>query len=218
MKKSDACLIRVFDILLALVLLPFAVIIFALLIIPQLICFGKLFYVSQRTGKNNATFVYVKLKSMYDIPGVSPDYISVAGDGGSRAHLETGRIPPWGRFLRKTHLDEIPEIAFILTGRESFVGPRPLLAEHITLVDTAERRRMKPGWTGLSQVFLKSRGILPSRIQRRLDMRMGRELTLRLYIKILCATLAVSRHRSLNPGPTVIAYRKSIQGKQHETN
>ena len=201
-------IIRLFDILLSILLLPFALAAFIMLLLPQLICFGKILYASARVGQGGKPFSHVKLKSMRDDGASLP--------GGGKAHLETGRIPPWGRFLRKTHLDEIPELLFILAGRESFVGPRPLLREHIDLVDSPERRSLKPGWTGLSQVYLKTRGVLPSRIQRRLDQKLGRDLCPSLYLRLLCATLCATKHRAANPGPTVLAYRRSIQESKQE--
>jgi lipopolysaccharide/colanic/teichoic acid biosynthesis glycosyltransferase len=192
------------DFVLALALLPPALLIFALLIFPQLFVFGKIFYASQRIGAGGKPFTHIKLRSMSGRAASVP--------GGGRAHLETERIPPWGLFLRKTHLDEIPEIPCILLGIESFVGPRPLLAEHTALADSPERRGLKPGWTGYAQIFLKRRKILPSRIQRRLDMRLGRELCPALYLRLLYATLAPAPRRgALRPGPTVQAYRESIE-------
>ncbi|MDR1239047.1 MAG: sugar transferase [Treponema sp.] len=204
MNLRDAGIIRLMDIVIALTLLPFALLMFALLFLPQLVVFGKIFYVSQRIGRDGEPFTYIKIKSMFD--GETP-----FPSGGGRAHLEPNRIPPWGRFLRKCHVDEIPDIALILAGLESFVGPRPLLAEHAALVDSPERRNLKPGWTGLSQIFLKRRNILPGRIQRRLDKRLGRELCPALYCRLLFATAApFSRRGGLKPGPTIRAYRNSI--------
>jgi lipopolysaccharide/colanic/teichoic acid biosynthesis glycosyltransferase len=196
-------IIRLLDIFLALVLMPFAITLFILLLFPQLVCFGAVFYVSTRTGQGGRNFRYAKLRSMRD----------VSAETHGRAHLETGRIPAWGHFIRKIHLDEIPELFYILAGMESFVGPRPLLPEHAALADSPERRAVKTGWTGFSQIFLKTRGILPSRIQRRLDSKLGRELCPSLYIKLLCATFCASGRRPLKPGPTVLAYRQSIQEK-----
>jgi lipopolysaccharide/colanic/teichoic acid biosynthesis glycosyltransferase len=207
MKRIDVFFIRLFDLILSITLLPFFLFFFVLLIIPQLIVFKKLSYVSKRIGKHGKLFTYIKLQSMYDAENDN----TVIG----RAHLETERIPAWGRFLRRTHLDEIPELFFIMIGSESFVGPRPLLREHADLVDTEERRRLKPGWTGLSQIYLKRKGILPSRIQRRLDMRIGKNLSASLYIKILFATIRLyfakpqSKKEAL--GPTVLAYRKMMR-------
>ena len=204
MKKFETTIIRLFDISLALALMPCVLMIFILILLPQLVCFGAIFHVSERSGRDGAGFRHIKLKSMRD----------VSAAGGGRAHLETWRIPAWGRFLRRTHLDEIPEVFFILAGRESFVGPRPLLPQHIALVDSPRRRAMKPGWTGFSQIFLKTRGILPSRIQRRLDAKLGRELNPSLYIKLLCATFFASGRRPSSPGPTVLAYRQSLQERE----
>jgi lipopolysaccharide/colanic/teichoic acid biosynthesis glycosyltransferase len=219
MKVRDARVIRVMDVVFALALLCLALPVFILLLLPQLFVFGKIFYVSTRIGQGGKSFTSVKLKSMYDRKDGSRTFTNRKFDGGEpfrmpgggRAHLETERIPLWGKFLRKTHFDEIPEIVLILMGAESFVGPRPLLAEHAALVDSPERRSLKPGWTGFSQIFLKRRKILPSRIQRRLDIRLGRELCPRLYLKLLFATAAAPPRRGgLNPGPTVRAYRASI--------
>jgi lipopolysaccharide/colanic/teichoic acid biosynthesis glycosyltransferase len=201
--------IRFFDILLSALLLPFASAIFLTLLLPQVMCLKGIFYVSIRTGQGGRKYRYVKLKSMRGDSGASQSG-SQSGSHG-RAYLEEWRIPAWGRFLRKSHLDEIPELALILAGRESFVGPRPLLPEHIALVDSPERKAAKPGWTGLSQIYLKTRGILPSRVQRRLDQKLGAELNIRLYFRILCATIFAKKRKPGTPGPTVMAYRQSIQ-------
>ena len=206
MNGTKVRIIRFFDICLVLVLMPFALTLFILLLLPQIVCFGAIFYMSVRVGRGGEQFKHIKLRSMRNA--------SAATHG--RAHLETWRVPAWGRFIRKTHLDELPELFFILVGRESFIGPRPLLPEHIALADSPERREMKPGWTGFSQIFLKTRGILPSRIQRRLDQKLSRELCPSLYIKLLCATFFAARRRPSAPGPTVAAYRKSIQKSDME--
>jgi sugar transferase EpsL len=207
MKRIDAFLIRIFDLVLSLILLPFFLLFFLLLLIPQLMVFKKIFYVSQRVGKNGSCFTYIKLQSMYGA--------KVHNAKSGRAHLETERIPSWGRLLRKFHLDEIPELFYIMIGTESFVGPRPLLQEHTALVDSVERRMLKPGWTGLSQIYLKRKGILPSRIQRRLDIRMAKKLNVCYYIKILLATIQSyvikSETKDDTLGSTVLAYREALK-------
>jgi lipopolysaccharide/colanic/teichoic acid biosynthesis glycosyltransferase len=224
MKNSGALVMRAFDLVLALLLLLPGLVIFVLLVPFQLIFFRRLFHVSRRGGRNGRFFMHIKLKSMHErAPGSAGDGSSESsGDksGGGRAHLEAERIPRWGRFLRASHLDELPELVFILTGRESFVGPRPLLPPHLALVDSPWRRRLKPGWTGLSQIFLRKKGILPSRIQRRLDARLGKDLSPALYLKILAATAGAffSGPGQAEPGPTVAAYREAIQRGERESN
>jgi lipopolysaccharide/colanic/teichoic acid biosynthesis glycosyltransferase len=211
MKTIDVFLIRLFDILVSLILLPFFLLCFLLMIIPQLIVFKKIFYRSKRVGKNGKIFTYIKIKTMYD-----------AEQELGRAHLERERIPSWGRFLRKFHLDEMTELFFIMIGTESFVGPRPLLPEHTVLVDSEERRMLKPGWTGLSQIFLKRKGILPSRIQRRLDMHMRKQLNAYYYIVIILATMKSyimkSQSKNKDPGPTVLAYRQNVIMKNNSAD
>ena len=207
-------IIRIFDILIALVSLPFAALAFVLILVPQLVIFKGIFYFSERIGKDNKKFIHVKLRSMRGRNETAGRH----DPSGSRAHLEKWRIPVWGCILRKTHLDEIPEIFFILIGAESFVGPRPLLPAHAALVDTGKRQAQKPGWTGYSQVFLKTRGILPSRIQRRLDMELGEKLTIGLYFRLLFASFFARKKRRLMPGDDVIAYRQKITGHDGEPN
>jgi lipopolysaccharide/colanic/teichoic acid biosynthesis glycosyltransferase len=204
MKTKGAIVMRILDIALALILLPAGLFVFVLLVPPQLLVFRRVFYVSRRAGKDGRPFAYVKLMSMRAESG--------GRFGGGRAHLEAERVPLWGKFLRSCHFDEIPELVFILAGRESFVGPRPLLPSHLALVDSPWRRQLKPGWTGLSQIFLRKKGILPSRIQRRLDAKLGRELGPLLYLKILAATMGAffSGAGQAKPGPTVNAYREAI--------
>jgi lipopolysaccharide/colanic/teichoic acid biosynthesis glycosyltransferase len=220
---KGAPVIRGFDIALALLFLPLGLGIFLLLVPFQLLVFRRIFYVSRRTGKDGGTFAYVKLKTMRDNGtgrAESAGSASFAGEGkgGGRAHLEAGRIPRWGKFLRAGHFDELPELLFILAGRESFVGPRPLLPAHLALVDSPWRRQLTPGWTGLSQLFLKAKGILPSRIQRRLDAKLGKELSPALYLKILAATIKAyfSRPGEARPGPTVTAYREALLRRDEE--
>lgn len=67
---------------------------------------------------------------------------------------DDARLPPFGRFLRSTSLDELPEIYNVIRGDMSFVGPRPLLMQYLDRYSDTERRRMDamPGITGLAQI------------------------------------------------------------------
>ena len=104
---------------------------------------GNPFFVQTRTGKDEKPFRLIKFRSMTDR----------RGDDG--ALLEDAlRLTSYGRFLRETSLDELPELFNILKGDMSFVGPRPLLPEYLPYYTERERLRhtVRPGLTGLAQV------------------------------------------------------------------
>lgn len=90
-----------------------------------------------RPGRNGVLFTLTKFRSMQS--GEEP---------------ECQRIPPLGRFLRATSLDELPELWNILKGDMSFVGPRPLLPQYLPLYtpEQARRHQCRPGLTGWAQI------------------------------------------------------------------
>ena len=98
----------------------------------------------ERVGRFQKPFVLVKFRTM------RPDYVSVA------THLaDVSAITPLGRFLRRTKLDELPQLWNVLKGEMSMVGPRPCLFNQQELIDAREKRgvyKVRPGITGLSQV------------------------------------------------------------------
>lgn len=207
MSPADARALRAMDLGFCLLALPAASVVFLLILPIQVAVFGPALVFRQvRIGRGGRPFVYYKLTSM------RRPAAGAASHG--RARLEVSRIPAWGRLLRAAHLDELPELLAVLVGAESMVGPRPLIPEHSLLVDSPDRRALTPGWTGLSQIYLRRKGQLPSRIQRRLDAFLGRELTSRLYLNVLAATAAalLAPRRRSEPGPTVTAYRAALLG------
>jgi lipopolysaccharide/colanic/teichoic acid biosynthesis glycosyltransferase len=110
---------------------------------------GPLFYHQDRVGKGGHPFRIHKFRSMLPEP---------AGDGASPWTAEDDdRVTPFGRFLRRTHIDELPQLVNILRGDLSLVGPRP---EQVHYVDELEaklpyyqlRHLVQPGLTGWAQV------------------------------------------------------------------
>ena len=104
---------------------------------------GKIWFVQERPGKNGRSFRVIKFKTMTD-----------ECDADGNLLPDDKRLTALGKFIRKTSLDEIPQLFNVLLGHMSFVGPRPLLKEYLPLYNEAQRRRheVKPGITGWAQV------------------------------------------------------------------
>ena len=103
-------------------------------------------------------------------------------------HPETGRINAFGRFLRKSSLDELPQVINILKGEMSFVGPRPLLMDYLERYTEEQKRRhlVKPGITGLAQV--RGRNGLSLEEKLRWDLHYVDRVDWRLDLKVIIET------------------------------
>lgn len=104
---------------------------------------GGVFFTQPRPGKNEVIFKLVKFKTMNDKRDVAG---SLLPDG--------ERLTGIGKFIRKTSLDELPQLWNVLKGDMSLVGPRPLLVQYLPLYTSEQKRRhlVKPGITGWAQV------------------------------------------------------------------
>lgn len=135
---------RVIDIILSLSVLtllsPIFLIVFVLLLFANN---GKAFFVQKRPGKSEKIFKIMKFKSMNDKKGVDGELLP-----------DEDRITRVGRFVRKTSLDEIPQLLNVLKGDMSLIGPRPLLVDYLPLYSEEQSRRhdIRPGITGWAQV------------------------------------------------------------------
>lgn len=137
----------IFDFLLAAILL---IPLFPILLLEALAIAldskGPVLFPQERVGKGGRPFTMLKFRTM-----IPPEH-SLDPEGKLKPDDE--RITRLGRFLRKTSLDELPQIFNILMGQMSFVGPRPTLAYQVDRYTDFQRRRLevKPGITGLAQV------------------------------------------------------------------
>lgn len=104
---------------------------------------GKPFFYQRRPGKNERIFTIIKFKTMND-----------NRDEAGQLLPDAQRLTAVGSFVRKTSLDELPQLLNVLKGDMSFVGPRPLLPEYLPLYNQVQRQRhqVKPGITGWAQV------------------------------------------------------------------
>jgi len=117
-----------------------------LLIMIMLLLFGKtkgVFFLHERPGKGNKIFKVIKFKTMKDIP-----------KGSTQTIENKDRVTALGTFLRKTSLDEIPQLINIIKGDMSLIGPRPLPVRYLELYsdEQLKRHNVRPGLTGWAQV------------------------------------------------------------------
>lgn len=114
-----------------------------MIILGAIIMKGNPFFVQLRPGKNEKIFKLIKFRSM-----------TCATDENGQLLPDDKRLTKYGRIIRSTSLDELPELINILIGDMSIVGPRPLLPEYLPYYTEEERRRhvVRPGLTGLAQV------------------------------------------------------------------
>lgn len=145
---------RIFDITLALVALPLWFIIF--IIVGPLIYLedkGPIFYNSPRIGKDGRIFKMYKFRSMkVNAPDLRND------DGSTYNSEDDPRVTRIGRLIRKTSLDETPQILNVIKGDMSFIGPRPDLPEQRQYYKGDENRKLevRPGITGYNQAYFRN--------------------------------------------------------------
>lgn len=133
-----------FDFSLSLILILILSPIFVLLIVLLYFFNQKnVFFFQERPGKNDRVFKIVKFKTMTDEKDESGNLLP-----------DEFRLTKMGKFVRKTSLDELPQLFNVLKGDMSFIGPRPLLVSYLSLYNDEQKRRhlIKPGITGWAQV------------------------------------------------------------------
>jgi lipopolysaccharide/colanic/teichoic acid biosynthesis glycosyltransferase len=135
---------RLLDVCVAVVLLAITLpLLFFTTILLAVANRGKPFFVQPRPGKDEKIFLLLKFRTMND-----------RKDASGRLLPDEKRLTRVGRFIRKTSLDELPQLINVLKGEMSLVGPRPLLVEYLPLYTPQQRRRhlVRPGITGWAQV------------------------------------------------------------------
>lgn len=137
-------IIRIFDVLVSAVGLVLTFPLMLLLYLIGLFDTGSPFFMQERVGRNKQPFMLIKFRTM------KVDTLSVA------THLvDATSITPLGQFLRRSKLDELPQLWNVLKGEMSLVGPRPCLFNQVELIGEREARgvfAVRPGITGLAQI------------------------------------------------------------------
>ena len=182
------CIKRLLDIVISLLALPFVGLVIA--VMAPIIHFedgGPVFYNAPRRGKDGRTFKMFKLRSMY----VNAPNLKNA-DGSTYNSERDPRVTRAGRFLRKTSVDELPQILNVLIGDMSFIGPRPTLptTPYEQLPELSKRRlAARPGITGYAQAYFRNSIGQQEKFER--DCHYVENISFLFDLKILCKTVAV---------------------------
>jgi exopolysaccharide biosynthesis polyprenyl glycosylphosphotransferase len=153
---SASVLKRIFDFFFAaLALVIFSPLLLITAILVKITSKGPVLYVDKRVGKNGSSFLFPKFRSMYQ--GSDRQRLELLGrpDEEMLERYKTDpRVTPFGRFIRRWSIDELPQLWCVLIGTMSTVGPRPILHEELSQIGTEFESRFiaKPGLTGLWQV------------------------------------------------------------------
>ena len=135
---------RFFDLLLVFLSFPaWGPLLVLIALVVRLNLGSPVFFRQKRPGRNGVIFQLIKFRSMRN-----------AVDGSGRLLPDSARLTPFGRALRASSLDELPELWNVIKGEMSLVGPRPLLVEYLPRYSPEQARRhlVRPGLTGLAQV------------------------------------------------------------------
>ena len=170
---------RVFDFLLSLcaliVLSPFLIV---FIIVGAIVMRGNPFFTQKRPGKDEKIFKLIKFRSMSNLKDKDGNLLP-----------DEQRITSYGEFIRKTSIDELPELFNIVKGDMAIVGPRPLLVKYLPYYTERERIRhtVRPGLTGLAQI--RGRNNLDWDPRLASDVEYVENLSLINDIKIILATV-----------------------------
>lgn len=165
-------------------------------------------FIQDRVGLGSRLFRLYKFRTMTD-------------ERGADGHLlpDVQRLTPFGRFLRSTSLDELPELWNVLKGDMSLVGPRPLLVEYLDLYtpEQARRHEVRPGITGLAQVSGRNELSWDDRLE--LDVWYVDNHTIWLDVKILALTVLKTLRREgvTSPGYATMPEFTGVEGDRGDT-
>lgn len=184
---------RFLDIILSLFLLTFLWPV--LLIVAILVRFklgSPVIFKQERPGLNGKIFTLMKFRSMTD-----------ERDENGELLPDSVRLTKFGKFLRSTSLDELPELINILKGDMSFIGPRPLLVQYLPLYNEHQKHRhdVRPGLTGLAQV--NGRNLLSWEERFDFDVEYVNNISLKKDLEIIFKTISlVLKREGVTPTQT----------------
>lgn len=196
---------RVFDFSMSLIaIIVFSPVILIISLLVKLTSKGPIFFKQRRIGKNNEEFNILKFRTMrVDTPNVATHLLKDP----------SVFITPLGKFLRKTSLDELPQLINIIKGEMSIVGPRPALYNQYDLRDMRTEvgvHKLVPGLTGWAQI--NGRDEIPLEEKVALDKEYMNMQSFWIDIKIIFMTVfKVAKSEGVSEGSSKGGHSKSIQ-------
>ena len=188
------CFKRILDFLLSLLAVTvLSPVLLVLTVLGAVMMKGNPFFTQLRPGKNEKIFKLIKFRTM-----------TCEKDADGKLLPDEKRLTKYGKFLRSTSLDELPELINILVGHMSIVGPRPLLVEYLPRYNETQRRRheVRPGLTGYAQVHGRNTVSWEERFE--MDVWYVEHISLWLDIKILFRTvMAVLKREGISSASSV---------------
>jgi lipopolysaccharide/colanic/teichoic acid biosynthesis glycosyltransferase len=167
---------------------------------------SPVFFRQTRIGLGDREFALIKFRTMTDARNAAGELLP-----------DAERLTPFGKWLRSTSLDELPELLNVLRGDMSLVGPRPLLAQYLPLYSTHHRRRheVRPGITGLAQTSGRNALSWPRRFD--LDVQYVEQASIPLDVRILVKTVReLATRRGINaPGEATMSYFTGYSSPEH---
>lgn len=167
---------------------------------------GSPFFVQKRPGKNEKIFSIIKFKTMND-----------KKDSNGELLPDEERLSKIGKIIRKTSLDELPQLFNVITGEMSLIGPRPLLVEYLPLYNKEQKKRhsIRPGISGWAQV--NGRNAVSWERKFELDVEYANDITFLLDLKILFLTvIKVVKSENTSPKDQIIMQRFTDYLKEKE--
>ena len=140
---------------------------------------GNPFFIQERPGKNEKAFKLIKFRTMTNEKDASGEFLP-----------DENRLIPYGKLLRRTSLDELPELINICKGDMAIIGPRPLLMRYIPYYTEREHKRhlVRPGLTGLAQI--NGRNALAWDTRLEMDVKYVENISFKEDVKIFIKTIS----------------------------
>jgi len=180
---------RIFDLIISLFLLPFVIVITCVLFFLNMFYNkGTVYFLQKRMGKDCKPFYAIKFRTMKNTELMARTYSDP---------LELDRVTELGRILRKTKIDELPQILNVIKGEMSLIGPRPDYFEHALsfiehIPSYEDRHLIRPGITGLSQIRLGyAEGLNETKKKSKVDLFYIENACLKLDLKIALVTIMI---------------------------